>query len=593
MVHLDCETYKNYFSVGFYNEEKDKTVIVEMHNGVESKKMRRIIYSAMANNLTVGFNSNGYDLIIITAYLEGYDNLALKKLSDEIILGNAPAWQVAKKHNLVIPQWNHIDLIEVAFGKASLKMYGARLGAPTIQDLPIDPDSEIDADTARIMRKYLVNDLKLTKLLSDALKPEIELRKTIGEQYGLDLRSKSDAQIAETIIKSELTKLTGKRYYKPDDASVPEHFRYIDPEIIRFETYSLQEMFERVLRHKFEVAGNGSVKLPDFLKQPIIIGGNKYQMGIGGLHSCEKSQYIEATDNTLLCDLDVASYYPSIILQQRLAPESLGEPFLKVYQSIVERRLKAKREGDSVTAGTLKIAVNGSFGKLGSKWSALYAPELLIQTTLTGQLALLMLIERMEFAGISVVSANTDGIVCHLNKSQNEDLENAAFDWMLDTSYTLERTDYRAIASRDVNNYVAVKLDGSYKGKGAYAKPSMAKNPEFPIVHSAVALFIAKGVEVWETIMDCTDIKQFLCARRVTGGAVYMGEEVGKVVRFYLSTSAPDECIEYKKNGNKVPQSLGAKPLMTLPETLPDDIDYKAYLAMANEKIRLLGYEKV
>lgn len=60
---------------------------------------------------------------------------------------------------------------------------------------------------------------------------------------------------------------------------------------------------------------------------------------------------------------------------------------------------------------TFKIVLNGTFGKLGSKYSFLYSPNLMIQVTITGQLALLMLIEALEAAGISVVSANTDGIV--------------------------------------------------------------------------------------------------------------------------------------------------------------------------------------
>jgi DNA polymerase elongation subunit (family B) len=58
----------------------------------------------------------------------------------------------------------------------------------------------------------------------------------------------------------------------------------------------------------------------------------------------------------------------------------------------------------------MKIAANGVFGKLGSPWSILYAPHLMVAVTLTGQLALLMLIERAERMGISVVSANTDGV---------------------------------------------------------------------------------------------------------------------------------------------------------------------------------------
>jgi len=65
-------------------------------------------------------------------------------------------------------------------------------------------------------------------------------------------------------------------------------------------------------------------------------------MGIGGLHSCEKSQYVVADENTLLVDGDVKSYYPSIILQQKLSPKAMGKDFITIYQSIVTRRIKAK-----------------------------------------------------------------------------------------------------------------------------------------------------------------------------------------------------------------------------------------------------------
>ena len=62
--------------------------------------------------------------------------------------------------------------------------------------------------------------------------------------------------------------------------------------------------------------------------------------------------------------------------------------------------------------------LNGTFGKTGSPYSVLFAPEMMIQTTITGQLALLMLIEHLETASISVISANTDGIVIQPQVSQ-------------------------------------------------------------------------------------------------------------------------------------------------------------------------------
>jgi len=89
---------------------------------------------------------------------------------------------------------------------------------------------------------------------------------------------------------------------------------------------------------------NGAVKMPKELADTKIkIGGAEYQMGIGGLHSCEKSQLVRVNSGECLLEVDVASYYPNIILQQSLAPKSMGLPFLRVYQSIVDRRIQAKR----------------------------------------------------------------------------------------------------------------------------------------------------------------------------------------------------------------------------------------------------------
>jgi hypothetical protein len=269
----------------------------------------------------------------------------------------------------------------------------------------------------------------------------------------------------------------------------------------------------------------------------------------------------------------------------------MGAPFLRVYQSIVDRRLKAKKEGDKVTADTLKICVNGSFGKLGSKWSALYAPDLLIQTTITGQLALLMLIERLELAGISVVSANTDGVVVYCPKAKADVMGNIAFEWMLDTSYELERNDYKLIASRDVNNYCAVTTIGKIKGKGIFAAGGLAKNPDCNIVFEAVAQYLANGTPINDTIMQCSDITKFITVRKVTGGAVWNGELLGKSVRFYYSCKVDrNQCIHYAKNSNKVPKSDGAMPLMTLPNSFPNDVDYARYIDAAVQLLVEVGH---
>jgi hypothetical protein len=79
--------------------------------------------------------------------------------------------------------------------------------------------------------------------------------------------------------------------------------------------------------------------------------------------------------------------------------------------------------------------------------------------------------------------------------------------------------------------------------------------------------------------------------RKVTGGAVWDDKLLGKSVRFYYSNSVPaNQCIHYAKNSNKVPKSDGARPLMTLPDTFPTDVDYARYIDAANQLLREVGY---
>jgi len=256
--------------------------------------------------------------------------------------------------------------------------------------------------------------------------------------------------------------------------------------------------------------------------------------------------------------------------------------------------LKAEKKKYVVEADGKKIQLNGSFGKFGSKYSSLYSPQLLLQTTITGQLSLLMLIEELELNGIRVVSANTDGIVTYYHESQIPTLQDILFNWEIQTSYTLEQTDYRELASRDVNNYIAVKLDGKTKCKGCFGEASMSKNPDGLIIYEAVAEFIANGTPIEKTITDCDDIRKFVTVRRVTGGALFRGEYLGKAVRFYHSCDLglADMSLVYAKNGNKVPMSQGCRPLMNLPNAFPEDVNFYYYYTKANEVLKGVGYKE-
>jgi hypothetical protein len=584
---FDVECYANYFLVAFQSLASGKVTFVERFNGgvLDVAKLRWL----MENFTLVSFNGWNYDIPIISLALAGKGNDQLKYATNEIIVQGARPSDVLKTMKVKTLRPDHIDLIEVAPLRASLKIYGGRLHARKMQDLPFHPEVLLTPEQMAIVRWYCVNDLANTGTLHEALREPLVLREALGAEYQLDLRSRSDAQIAESVISEELEKLSGHRIMRPS-IEVGTVYKYKVPRFIRYQSELMNWALGIVARANFVVSEEGNVGMPPELKElKLQIAGGVYRMGIGGLHSSEVKAAHFADAETMLVDRDVESYYPRIILNQGLYPTHLGTPFLRVYQSLVDRRLHAKHTGNKAVADSLKITINGSFGKLGSRYSVLYSPDLLIQVTVTGQLSLLMLIERLELQGITVVSANTDGIVIKCKKSRRGELDAIIAQWERDTDFKTEETSYVAVYSRDVNNYIAVKPDGTAKTKGAFGKTGLQKNPTNQICTDAVIALVTKGVPLATTIRECTDIRKFVSVRTVKGGAVKDGVFLGKSIRWYYAAGEEGEIV-YADSGNRVPRSEGARPLMELPPAFPSDVDLDWYVREAESMLEDIGY---
>lgn len=591
LIVLDCEVYPNYFLAAFKSVNNNKVVTIEIKGAANklSKHDATKLNTIMTKKTTFGYNSNNYDMPIVLYALQGRTAKEICDLSNFIIEGNNPSWITMQKYSLTKPQaYKHFDIEQPAPAvMVSLKLYGGRMHSHTLQDLPIEPNSVLTEQNMVDMLTYCINDLDTTIELYTSVKKQIALRVDMSAKYGQDLLSKSDAQIAETVIKSELQKGNKKKYFKAPTFTADTTFKYEIPSFISFKTKQLQDALEIIRNHDYKLNNAGKVVLPKSISSmKIKLGGSNYKMGNGGLHSMEKSQTVVPDDNQILVDRDVASYYPRIILNSGIYPKNLGADFLTIYEQIVNDRLKAKANKDSVTSDSLKIVINGSFGKLGSKYSALYSPDLMIAVTLTGQLALLMLIERLELNAISVVSANTDGFVSLMTKEQYALYDNLCAQWQKLTCFELEETRYKALYSRDVNNYLAVTTDDKAKGKGIFAGRSLQKSPQAEICTHAVSQLLIHRIPIEKTIMQQTDKTMFLRVRSVTGGAVWRDEYLGRVVRWVYTLDG--DTITYKKNGNKVPLSDGATPVMTLSD-MPNDIDYQRYIEDAKTILDDLG----
>jgi hypothetical protein len=250
--------------------------------------------------------------------------------------------------------------------------------------------------------------------------------------------------------------------------------------------------------------------------------------------------------------------------------------------------------------------LNGSFGKTSDPFSVLYYPPLMVQTTISGQLALFMMIERAYLAGLEVTSANTDGVIVKCPIEREPELQALVKDWEAATGLEMEPNDYVATFSRDVNSYIAVdtkykaKRKGWYKENGCDGRPDneqIKKNPTVEIVADAIEALVTKGVPIADSIRNCRDINKFVTVKQAQGGGAFVEPGsppiyLGKAVRFYSSTGSKGEIITVKK-GHLVGGSEGCRPIMRYDGHFPNDVDYEKYGKMAQEHLDLLGFSEL
>jgi hypothetical protein len=521
----------------------------------------------------IGFNNKSFDDVVASAFCAGRSELEIKRIANDLIVNRTPHWTAYNKFGLRPMISNSVDLIEVTPSFVGLKAYGARMHMPYLQDMPMAHDEDLKPEDEQPLLGYCHNDVETTVELLNQLEPELMLRIQMSRQYNVDMRSKSDSQMAEQAYISSMN-------LRRRDNKIPLTVVYNPPSFLSFENRQLHELLEKVTTHVFYVnQGTGHVILPDFLGKDVVsVGAGTYQLGVGGIHSTHDKSVCHVAGEDTICDIDAASFYPSIILECGFGPAHLGEQFVAEYRKIYERRLEAKRNKDKVTDATLKISLNGTFGKLASRYSVLYAPDLMLAVTLTGQFTLLMLIERLEAVGAETLSANTDGIAIRYGKRLQPRVEAVVAEFEALSRFKFEYTPYRVLAMKDVNNYFAIKPDRELKEKGIYSPLSLRKNPTAGVCAAAVGQWLANGTPLLETIKNAP-FCDFISARNVTGGGQQGGEFLGKVVRWYQSTQPDLGPLLYAKNGNKVPKTDGARACMTMLDktTHPVDLDYNWY----------------
>lgn len=379
------------------------------------------------------------------------------------------------------------------------------------------------------MADYNDNDVYIVAELIRMNQEEVLLRYRISEEYKVDVYSASRSTIADKVIVKLYSKFTGL-YPKAFIDTKTIRRKILVSEIlsdkIAFSTPELNDILSDI--RSLTLRGEKG----EFDREFTFMG-TSYTIATGGLHSNEiPAVYIENSDS-IIVDRDVASYYPNMIRSLKVCQKHLiPKAWFRIADTIVDERLEHKhlakdksldvmeRDKHATAAACLKIVANaGIFGKMGSEKSFLCDKKAMYQVTINGQLFLLMLIEKLELAGIHVISANTDGIVTIVPRELEQTADDICHWWEKHLGLELEFTYYTKYVTEGVNSYLTVKRGGSSKFKGRM-NPKMfledlSKGYNSPIVAKCVTEYFINGTPVMETLRNAKSILDFCRTQNV------------------------------------------------------------------------------
>lgn len=583
-VIYDVETFPNFFSVCFYDidtKEFRDFVIHESRNDLT--KLRRYFNKV---DWVIGFNNDGYDNIIMRFVIQGKTVTpeAINKLSNLIIetRNNGDRLYEIEAIRPFLKKYEHsIDLMSIhALHKigVSLKQVAVVLRHDKIQDLPKDPASWIFEDEINEILEYGRNDVVITNKLYEYSIDDIKLRHSVGKQYNVNVLSGSRTYIAKEILNKyyqEYTKIPISRFKE-----LRSYYKKLKLKDVvskfKFKTKPLQQLYNDIQ--------NTTVDSDFKLSNVTSTKAMTYQLGMGGLHSKNKNNVYEATDEYKLLDIDWGSYYPNLMLKYKLFPRHLTEDFLRVLKSLTKKRLKAKAEGDKITADTLKISINSIFGLTGFDKYWLKDDRIMYATTINGQLLLLATIEHLEALGdIECYSANTDGASFKVHISILDKVIDEVKRIEDRVGISLEYEMYKKMIFRDVNNYIWISEDDKVKRKGVFLyEQDITKGFRHPIVTEALFKYYVEGVPVKDTINNHKNIYDFCIAQRTgkqfqTFFRTIKGmKKLQKTNRYFVSTvSGSLVKIKEKDDGTKQEnQAVAGENVYILNDYDEDRVDY-------------------
>lgn len=271
----------------------------------------------------------------------------------------------------------------------SLKTIAIALKYDEIQELPYDPDEKLESFEKfdEVIRYNRRNDIGVTEKLCEFFEQrgEMELRKFVEKQYNIKPWSLDGVNIGSEILKHYYKKEHPNHDFEKRTWRKSIYLKDVLLDNYDFKTteYGFTTKAKPNSRDR-KVVFNSPHSAYQYLKGETVNNTRSIDFSIhfnnpdgstlisdygsGGIHGIAFNGILEEDEKHLIVDIDVSSYYPTLVVNNEFVPQHLdSKTFIKVFSGIIDQRLKSKKlkkesKFHDLMQSVLKLSINGSYG---------------------------------------------------------------------------------------------------------------------------------------------------------------------------------------------------------------------------------------
>lgn len=578
MLHfIDFEVFKyDWLCVIASPTHKTETVIV--NNPDELKAY----YDTYKNEIFVGYNIRDYDSWIFKAILAGFNPYEVNE------------WIIhkGKKGYLFSPILKEFLLItyDLLQLNTSLKQLEAMQGHSVYEsDVDFRLNRKLTDEEIEETIKYCKNDVQETLNLFPQLKGDFDVQLELINEFKLpfSFMGKTQSQLVAEIMGAE--RIDCKDEFNLNFPSYLNKIHKYAHIVTWFKQFKTTNKFTD--EEKKDIYSQ---------KLDTTVAGVPHTFAWGGLHGAIPKYY----GSGYFLHIDVSQYYPSLTVGHNYFSRATSEEGKKRYDMMRKESIRLKKFPELKTkrAG-YKLCNNKAYGCMKDQYNALYDPLMANNICVTGQLALLLLIEMLE-PYCQLIQSNTDGLIVKLRSIDDYDLiDDICYEWELLTKVKLAFDPIiTRIYQKDVNNYLFINELNEVESKGAYVKALSPLDNDLPIVNKALKEYMINGTPIESTVNGATDLIDFQKIIKLSGKYDYIrlgnktytnkcfrvfamvgdGNTLYKCKLRYDGNDKQDKVANTPVNAYLVQGDIKGKPV-------PDFIDRQWYIDLAYERLRQFG----